>query len=416
MEETVIEKNLLNEAKKISGEKSSDLKKAYELYESGKYQEGVNYINQHSQISSTSTGQVLLGCFYKKLNDSNSAISHWKKATEISPLEHSAYANLAAHYYSVGNLNEAIYNWTIASTILPENPNINLNLALAYDQKGRRIKSTKYFEKYLKYESNKQTHEYVMVKQRFANLMAKVDFYAKKVEEYRLQKDLQIIAALYLKMISVYALLPSVYNNIGDIFSFDKNYEKAYEFYKIIYLHFPFTNKILIELANLSFIMQQKSYAYVYYHRALKTLPEGTSHHAKVTNQLKSLASVINDPECIDFHLQKAQEAVDDNDYETAVDEYENYMILTETENSENTEMQQMIDKYKIFVNPEPFVINVLYNQIPELLNRKKLTACIEVCDRIISMAKDHSKEVVYAMKCKSDCKRIMIAREQFGV
>ena len=66
-----------------------------------------------------------------------------------------------------------------------------------------------------------------MVKQRFANLMAKVDFYAKKVEEYRLQKDLQVIAALYLKMISVYALLPSVYNNIGDIFSFDKNYEKA---------------------------------------------------------------------------------------------------------------------------------------------------------------------------------------------
>lgn len=413
MEETILEKHLAEEPLKENDSKSLEWKKAYEYFESGKYQEGLSYLNRNSQMTSTATGQVLLGCYHQKLGDITSALSHWKKATEISPLEHAAYTNIAAHYYSIGKLNEAIYNWTIASTIMPESPSINLNLALAYDKKGSRIKSTKYFEKFLKYEKNTQTHDYVMVKQRFANLMAKADFYAKKVEEFKLQKDLQIIAALYLKMLSVYALLPSVYNNIAEIFSFDKNYEKALEFNKIIYLHFPFTNKILIEMANLSLLLDQKSYAYVYYHRTLKTLPEGTSYHTKVTNLLKTLSTVVNDPDVIEFHRQKAEEAVANNDYETAVDEYENYLILTDTE---NLELQQTIDKYKIFVNPEPFVINVLYNQIPELMNRKKLNACIDVCDRIISMAKDHSKEVVYALKCKSDCKRIIIAREQFGI
>ena len=99
--------------------------------------------------------------------------------------------------------------------------------------------------------------------------------------------------------------------------------------------------------------------------------------------------------------------------YYLLIDEYENFMILSE---SENEEIKQTIDKYKIYLNPEPFVINMLYNQIPDLMNRKKLNACVEVCDRIIKIASDHSKEVVYAMKCKAECKRIIIAREQFGV
>ena len=88
-------------------------------------------------------------------------------------------------------------------------------------------------------------------------------------------------------------------------------------------------------------------------------------------------------------------------------------MILSE---SDNEEIQQRVDKYKLFVNPEPFVVNVLYSQIPDLMNRKKLSACVDVCDRIMKLANDHSKEVIYAMKCKAECKRIIIAREQFGV
>ena len=95
------------------------------------------------------------------------------------------------------------------------------------------------------------------------------------------------------------------------------------------------------------------------------------------------------------------------------MDEYENYLILTE---SDSPDIKQIIDKYKIFINPEPFVVNVLYSQIPELMNRKRLKACVDVCDRIMKLSSANTKEVVYAMKCKADCRRILIAREQFGV
>ena len=392
---------------------SDKLTRLYELYESGRYNDVVSSMQTDTLVSSTSYGQLLLGNTYNQLGKKDEALNYWKKAIEISPLEYSAYINIGNYYYSSGNLNEAVLNWQIATTIMPENPTVNLNLALVYDKKGNRIKSTKYFEKYLKYETKVTSHEYVMIKHRFANLTAKVDFYAKKVEEYKLQHDLQTIATLYLKMIATYANLPSIYANIAEIFSFDKNYEKAYEFYQIVYLNFSYSVKVLLELANLAYILGKKSYSYAYYKRAQEYLPEGTSYYTKVKLQLNTLSSVLNDPELIETHLQKAREAEANNEYEIAIDEYENYMILSE---SDNEEIQQRVDKYKLFVNPEPFVVNVLYSQIPDLMNRKKLSACVDVCDRIMKLANDHSKEVIYAMKCKAECKRIIIAREQFGV
>lgn len=415
MEETFTENvSGLSDVKFGEGDAASDkLARLYEMYESGRFSDALNAAESDSFVSSSSYGQLLIGNCQKQLGNQDAALTHWKKAIQISPLEHSAYINIANYLYSTGKVNEAVLNWHIASTIMPENPVVNLNLAHAYDKLGSRIKSTKYFEKYLKYETKIMSTEYQTVKHALANMTAKVEFYAKKVEEFKVQKDLKTIAALYLKMISTYASLPSIYTNIAEIFYFDKNYAKAFEFYQIVYLFFPYTTKVLLELGNLAFLLGHKSYSYVYYKRAIETLPEGTSYYNKVKQQLNSLSVVLNDPELIETHLQKAREAEAVNDYEIAIDEYENYMILSE---SDNQDIQQIVDKYKIFLNPEPFVVNVLYSQIPDLMNKKKLSACVDLCDRIMKISTEHSKEVVYAMKCKAECKRIIIAREQFGV
>ncbi len=387
--------------------------RAYEFYASGRYSEAQNLVENDPRIPHMGYGQVLLGNCYKQLGNKEKAINCWKRAIDIAPLEYSAYINLANEQYSNGNINEAILNWHVACTIRPENPTVNLNLAVAYDKKNSRIKATKFFERYLRYETRTAGIEYVSVKRTMSNLKAQAEFYSKKLGSFKANRDIKGIAAVYLKMIATYANLPSVYNNIAEIFYFDKNYQKALEFYLLLYLNYPHSIKVLIEIANLCYILQHKSYSYVYYKRALDLLPQGTSHYSSVRSKMASLSSVLRDQEIIDSHLQKAQDAEKNNDYEVAIDEYENYLILTETENQE---IQLLIDKYKIFANPEPFVINVLYNQIPDLMNKKKLNACVELCDRIMTLSTENTKEVVYAMKCKSECKRIIIAREQFGV
>ena len=243
-----------------SNDTSTDkLTRLYEMYEAGRYNDVIASAEADSLVSTMSYGQLLIGNCYEKLGNKTEALNHWKKSVEISPLEHSAYINIGNYHYSSGNIREAILNWHIACTITPENPTVNLNLAHAYDKKGSRIKATKYFEKFLKYSTRTTSTEYITVKHAMANLTAKVDFYAKKVEEYKLQKDIKTIAALYLKMISTYADLPSIYANLAEIFSFDKNYEKAYEFYQIVYLNFPCSVKILLEMANLAYILGYKS-------------------------------------------------------------------------------------------------------------------------------------------------------------
>lgn len=397
----------------IESSSIENINRAYDNYDKGKYQEALAIAESNTQISSTSNGQVLIGNCYYKLNNKEKAITSWKKAISISPLEYSAYLNIGNELYKQKKINEAILNWHLASSIVPENPCINLNLANAYDKKENRILATKYFEKYLKYEKNTHSPEYVKIKHIFNNLTAKIDFYAKKVEEYKLQKDIKTIAALYFKMISTYANLPAIYANIAEIFIFDKNYEKALEFYKKVYLNFPYTPQIVLEIANIHYLLNQASYAYVYYKRVFDLVPEGTSFSNKIKSKLSSLSSIVSDSEILNTHLEKAKVAESNNEYEIAIDEYENYIILSE---SEKPDIQQKIDKFKIFLNPEPFVINVLYSQIQDLMRRKKLKTCIDVCDRIITMGDNHSKEVIYAMRCKTECRRIIIAKEQFGV
>ncbi len=400
----------LDDNDSFSGDK---ITRAYEMYASGRYSDAQALIENDPRMSHMSYGQVVLGNCYRQLGNKDKAMSCWQKAIEISPLEYSAYVNIANEQYATGNVNEAILNWHVACTIRPENPIVNLNLAVAYDKKNSRIKATKFFERYLRYETKTSSSEYVTIKRTMANLKAQAEFFSKKLDSFKLNRDVKGIAAVYLKMISVYANLPSVYNNLAEIFFFDKNYQKALEFYLIVYLNYPCSLKVLIEIANLCYLLQHKSYAYVYYKRALDLLPPGTSHYSNVKSKINALSSVLKDTELIDSHLEKAKEAEQNNNYEVAIDEYENFLILTE---SDSQEIQQLIDKYKIFSNPEPFVINVLYNQIPDLMNKKKLNACVELCDRIMTLSTENTKEVVYAMKCKSECKRIIMAREHFGV
>ena len=398
----------------FSGEKAagSKLTKAYELYASGQIQEAVNFLETDSQASNTAYAQILLGNCYQKLGQKDKAMSFWQRATDLSPLEYAAYLNIGNEYYSSNRIFQAIFNWHCAGSACPENPVVNLNLAVAYDKLGYRVQATRYFEKYLKYNTNKDSAEYQKIKHTIANLTAKTDFYLKKSEEYRAQKDLKKVAAAYLMLISTYANLPSIYINLASIFVFDKNYEKAQELYKIAYLNFPSTPSLLLNLANMEYLLGNKSYAYCYYKRAFKYLTESTSHWLQVKMKLAELSAVTRDSEIIETHLQKAKEAEDTCRYEVAIDEYENYLILTD---SHSDEIQQLIDKYKIFLNPEPFVVKMLYNQIPELMQSKKLHAAVEVCDRIMTMAEPHTKEMVYAMKCKVECKKVIIAREQFG-
>ena len=84
-----------------SGDLSSDKSvRAYEFYESKRYNDAISLVESDSKIYNSSFGQVLIGNCHKALNNNDKAMQHWKKAIEISPLEYFAYINIANEYYS----------------------------------------------------------------------------------------------------------------------------------------------------------------------------------------------------------------------------------------------------------------------------------------------------------------------------
>ena len=70
------------------------IKRAYEYYDSGRINEAISLIEKDSRLLANSHAQLILGNCYHKANDTQKSLFHWKKAIDISPLEHTAYINI----------------------------------------------------------------------------------------------------------------------------------------------------------------------------------------------------------------------------------------------------------------------------------------------------------------------------------
>lgn len=138
--------------------------KAVEYYNAENIQETLNLVLNDKDLLKSSYVHVLIGNCYRKQNKIDSALKSWQKAVEINEKEYNAYINIANVQFVQGDAAQAIENWTKAFSIQPENPVVCLNLAIAYNQKGCRIKSTKFFERYLRYNRNNMSREYLLSK------------------------------------------------------------------------------------------------------------------------------------------------------------------------------------------------------------------------------------------------------------
>lgn len=388
------------------------IKKAYEYYSAGSYRETLDLLANDPILNKIPYVLVLIGNCYKNLSNTDKAMKYWYQSIETAPIEHAAFLNIGNILYSQKNENEAIKFWTQAYALKPEDPVVNLNLAVAYKTKGCRIKATKFFEHYLRFKTNEIDKEYLTIKENILTLRAKVELYYRKLNEYKNNGDLKSISSLYVKMISVYANLPNAYINLANIFLIDKNYEKALEFFLIVYKNFSYNNQIVWNIANLYEMSGKKADAFCFYRRCEKLFKKNSTKYQQTLSKINALSySAVTNAVKSDF-INKAQELENQNLYEDALVEYENayYSSIGEA-----PDIQEHIERLKKYIEPEPFVIAHLYNKINNYLNLKKYTACIEFCDRIILLAPINSRESLFAVRCKTECKRLMMANESSG-
>lgn len=383
--------------------------RAFEYYSADNIQEALSLLMGDEKLLKSSYVQVLAGNCYRRIQDTEKALNCWHKALEISPNEYNAYLNIGNTMYIQGDVPAAIENWTKAFTIQPENPTISLNLAVAYKNKGCRIKSTKLFERYLKYSRANITSEYLSVKETMLRLRSKVDLYFKKLNEFKEAGNLKAVVATYIRLISTYADLPNVYQNLGSIFLFDKNYDKALEFFLIVYKNCECPAQVIWSIANLYEQKKEKPLAYCFYKRCEKFIPRSSTRYKILGQKLQSLFYSAKTKELCDERIALAKAFEAKNLYEDALVEYENAVMLS---TEEMPEIEHKLEVLRNYINPEPAVIADLYTKINTFMNNKRFNSCIELCDRIILLSDVNSKEGMYAVRCKTECKRILVTRE----
>lgn len=389
------------------------IKKAYEYYLAGSNRETLDLLLNDSILIKIPYVLVLIGNCYKNLGDTDKAMKYWYQSIDTAPTEHAAFLNIGNVLYSQKNESEAILNWTQAHALKPEDPVACLNLAVAYRVKGCRIKSTKFFEQYLKFKTNDLDKEYLTVKESILKLRARVEMCYKKLAEYKSNGDIRSIMHLYVKMISIYANLPSAYVNLANIFLIDRNNEKALEFFLIVYKNFTYNCQIVWNIANLYEMLGKKAEAFCYYKRCEKLFTRKSGKNQELNSKLNSLSYCARTADVKEEFLKRAQALEEENLYEDALVEYENayYSSIDEA-----PEIQMKAERLKTFIAPESFVIANLYTKINEYMNMNKYQACIDLCERIILLADLNSKEGMFAVRCKTECKRLLQVRKPGGL
>ena len=89
-----------------------------------------------------------------------------------------------------------------------------------------------------------------------------------------------------------------------------------------------------------------------------------------------------------------AENAENNADYFKAIEEYENYIILS---HKENENLQKKILELKMYYHPENFLTGLLIKKIEDMRDNEIAELIIPMCNRIMLFAQQGSKEFAYA-------------------
>ncbi|MBP7211806.1 tetratricopeptide repeat protein, partial [bacterium] len=346
------------------------LARVSDKYSAGKYEEAISLINETLNSGEDSKLYVELGNCYYKQHNTQGAVKAWERAISLDPKESFAYANLGNYYYAQKKVEKAISMWTVALISRPEDSVTSLNLAVAFNEKGMRFEAIRYFEKYLKYETDKNSEEYKRVKNTIQNCFQVANECLQIGAKLHSENNPKQAGEYYFKALANYPNLSKVNLNLGSIFFGDKNFDLAIKYW-LTALHIePDYEKIYSNLAVAYDMKRQFDYAYCYYYKYMNFLINNKQEYYKANQRLLKIKPYINKNEyLIDEHLKKAEEYIKNCQFYDAIDEYKNYSILRP---EEKDKYKELILKLETYLNPEKEIIKNCFNVGNELINSKQ--------------------------------------------
>lgn len=382
---------------------SDTLKAARALYFSRNYEQALKlFLNLLATSELDTTVLIDIGNCYYYLEDFKSALEFWTKAISIDNSSAIAYGNIANYYFRIGEFNKAISFWLKALLIKPENPNTNLNLAIAFDKKGRKDVAIYYYERFLKYESDAENEDYIKIKGIIESMVKTANESLKQGVKSHEQKDFKSAVSLYFKAYSSYPRFAKINYNIGSVFYEDKNFEVAVKYWKKAFYLDSQNKNTLLNLALAYDMKQDIGYSFCYYNRYLNSGIGDKEEFLKVKKRMTELSNVLMlKPTLVEGHLEQAHNFLANCDYEEALEEFENYMILVP--NAKET-YNLLIKKIREFLNPEKYVIEDCFKTAEQLFLDEDYAQAKMYFDRIMLLSSpdclEYNQAKIKADKC----------------
>jgi len=366
------------------------LNAALAMYKKGQYEIALKMYNDLSNYYTSPSLYLELGNCYYKLGKNKYALEYWKKVVELDNINKTAYSNMGNLYYKTGNISQAIENWLTALTIEPDDARINLNLAIAYTDIDNRSLAIRYYEKYLKYESNKND-EYLLIENKINSYKETANIYLKEGADFQRSSNLKAALDCYIKALANYPNYSKTNFNIGSLFFMDHNYNQSIKYWLRSYFIDDSYPKTMLNLAISYDCSRQFDYAYCFYARYTDYILDNKTELSKVSNRMHQIKNHINkNPYLIDKHLEKASDLYHNNDFYHARVEYKNYIMLK----PEDKEIYMpIIQKINYYLNPEAKVIEELTKKAILLSQEERYAEASLIYEKAVKLCDENSVE-----------------------
>lgn len=399
MDNLEAESHIINNNEDTQG----DLAKiAQKFYDEKDYEKALKMYTEMLLYTTDSDLYVKMGNCLDKMGKSDTAIEYWQKAIDIDSSNSDAFINLGNHFYTKNKIEMAISNWLAALVSMPEEPTANLNLAVAYTLKQMPINAFKYYDRYLKYAQDKKSEKYKEIQHQIERNKKLANGYLKLGVQYQAKDDKLSALKCYKRASQYYPNYSKIHLNIGSLYFADKNYEEAAKYWtKAMYLD-PTYPKTISNLGVCYDMLKQFDYAYCYYTIYSSAVINQPNEYAKVITRCHKIKPYLNEnPLLAENHLIVAKNAFANCDYDKAICEFKNYVILKPQEQENYLEM---IKKIEQFLNPERTMIDFCNDKGIKLMGQHKFKEAQKYFARILILANSGTVEYANARRKFGTC------------
>ncbi len=295
-----------------------------------------------------------IGKCYYKMNDIKNAEEYFKRSVELEKGDNPSYIYLGNICYKREDLKKAIYYWACVFAYRPDDETVCLNLATSYFSCGMKFQSIFYYEKYLKYASNKGS--------KYSAVKKSLNEYTKIGNDFLQKAKLSIARKDYKTAIE---FLTFAYKNLPTSYEINLLLGTSYlaendNMHALIYLKqaYCINNKSLETLQMLTSVLINLgdfTAAYCVLRRILPLVINDQQEYLNTMKVVKELNSTFDEQSYIG-HKEWGDNYLKENNFHFALFEYINCTLLNE---SVKEELSDKIEKLKLFINPEPYIIKI---------------------------------------------------------